>query len=130
LGTSSNRILADTSVWIEFFRPKSEAGNKLEELIAGNSVWTSGVVLYELTQGVKSESEKKYILDIFSSLQYVEMTAALWQKAGDLSASLKGKGIKLPFSDILIGTVAIEHDLSVFTLDKHFERMPGVKLFK
>jgi predicted nucleic acid-binding protein len=128
LDAKNSRILADTSVWIEFFRPKAEAGNKLEKLISVNSVWTCGVVLYELTQGVRSESDKKSILDIFSSLQYVEMTASLWQKAGELSSVLRRKGINLPFSDIVIAAITIEHNLSVFTLEKHFEKIPGVRV--
>ncbi len=83
MSEKNSDILADTSVWIEFFRPKAEVGNKLEKLITTNSVWTCGVVLFELTQGVKSDNEKKDILDIFSGLPYVEMTASLWQKAGN-----------------------------------------------
>jgi hypothetical protein len=58
------------------------------------------------------------------------MNAPLWQKAGDLSASLKKKGMNLPFSDILLAAIAIEHNLQVFTLDKHFEQIPKVKIFK
>jgi len=126
----NSRILADTSVWIEFFRPGAETGNKLEKLISTNTVWTCGIVLFELTQGLKSDEEKKDILDIFSGIPYVEMNAPLWQKAGELSASLKKKGLNLPFSDILLAAIAIEHKLSVFTLDKHFEQIPGVKVYK
>jgi predicted nucleic acid-binding protein len=57
-----DNILADTSIWIEFFRPNSEMGNALEELLSANSVWTCGIVLFELTQGVKSDDEKGIFL--------------------------------------------------------------------
>ena len=51
-------------------------------------------------------------------------------KAGKLSCSLRRKGVTLPLTDIAIAVLAIEHNLSIFTLDKHFEQIPGVKLHK
>jgi len=58
------------------------------------------------------------------------MTPLLWQKAGELSAFLKKEGKNLPLSDIFIAALAIEHNLQIFTLDKHFEQIPGVKMYK
>lgn len=130
MSEQNNSILADTSAWIEFFKPQSSIGKKLESLIMKNSVWVCGVVLFELVQGVRSEEEKDLILNAISELKYVEMTKRLWQKAGELSASLKKKGLNLPLSDIFIAALAIEHKLSIFTLDKHFEQIPGVKIYK
>jgi predicted nucleic acid-binding protein len=125
----NKRILADTSVWVEFFRPSSAKGKELEKLLTEDAIWTCGTVLFELAQGVKSEAEKKYLLDIFSDLPYIEMTASLWFKAGALAASLNRHGLTLPNSDIFIASLAIENNLSVFTLDSHFAQIPGVKLF-
>ena len=125
-----NGILADTSVWIEFFKPQSAVGKKLETLIMKNSVWICGVVLFELVQVVRTEDEKAKVLDALSNLSYAEMTKDLWQKAGALSASVKKKGLNLPLSDIFIAALAIEHNLKIFTLDKHFEQLPTVKIYK
>ncbi len=125
-----SKILADTSVWVDFFKPKSMAGNRLEALLIENSVWTCGIVLFELLQGVKSEDEKTKILEALLNLEYVEMSKSLWQKSADISASLKKQGLNLPLSDIFISSIAIEHNLHVFTLDKHFEQIPGVKIYK
>jgi len=95
-----------------------------------NSVWVCGVVLFELVQGVRTEDEKAKVLDALSNLSYAEMTKDLWQKAGELSASVKKKGLNLPLSDIFIAALAIEHNLKIFTLDKHFEQLPTVKIYK
>jgi predicted nucleic acid-binding protein len=130
LSEKSRSILADTSVWIEFFKQNSGTGDALETLILEDAVWTCGVVLFELAQGVKSDNEKLQVLATLSHLKYVEMSKALWQKAGDLSASLRKNGQTLPHSDIFIAVIAIEHNLSIFTLDGHFKDIPGVKLHK
>jgi len=130
LSEKSSGILADTSVWIEFFKQRSGTGDALEALILEDAVWTCGVVLFELVRGVRSDVEKAQVLTTVSHLKYAEMSKSLWQKAGDLSASLRKKGLTLPHSDIFISAIAIEHNLSIFTLDGHFAQIPGVKLHK
>ena len=126
----SKGVLADTSIWIEFFKPESPIGKRLESLIVKNSVRICGIVLFELLQGVKSEGEKTKILEALLNLEYVEMSKSLWQKSADISASLKKNGLTLPLSDIFIASIAIENNLSVFTLDSHFEQIPNVKIYK
>lgn len=122
--------IADTSVWVEFFKARSVTGDRLETLLMEDSVWVCGIVLFELMQGVKSSGEKFRISDALSNLRYAEMSKTLWQKAGDLAASLKKEGKSLPLSDIVIAAIALEYDLAVFTTDKHFGQIPGLKLHK
>ena len=123
-----NRILVDTTIWIEFFRTRSKIADHLETLLTQNAVWTCGVVLFEVLQGIKSDNEKTKLLGMLTGLPYIEMTKALWQSAAELSASLKKKGLNLPVSDIFTATIAIENDLSVFTLDNHFTEIPNLKI--
>jgi len=125
-----DRILVDTTIWIEFFRSNSETGRFLEKLLIKNAIWICGVVMFEVLKGIKSENEKSKILSLLAGLPYVEMTKALWQSAAVLSASLKKRGLNLPLSDIFIATIAIENDLSVFTLDNHFKQIPSLKLYE
>ncbi len=123
-----NRILVDTTIWIEFFRGRSRAGDRLEILLMDNFVCTCGMVMFEVLQGIRSEGEKSKILTLLAGLPYIEMTKALWQSAAVLSTSLKKSGVSLPLSDIFIATIAIENDLSVFTIDNHFAQIPNLKL--
>ena len=124
----NEHVLVDTSVWIEFFKSQSKIGDTLETLLKKDSVWVCGVILFELVQGIRSDSEKARIIQFLKDLNYIEMTDTLWQKAGELSCSLKIKGITLPFSDILIAAIALDKNLSVFTLDKHFEHIPDLDI--
>ena len=66
MSEKNSRILADTSVWIEFFKQRSGTGDELEALILDNAVWICGIVLFELVQGVKSDDEKSKILSTLS----------------------------------------------------------------
>jgi tRNA(fMet)-specific endonuclease VapC len=123
-----NRILVDTTIWIEFFRGRSKIGDRLESLLMENAVWTCGIVMFEVLQGIKLEGEKNKILGVLAGLPYVEMTKKLWQSASELSIVLKKNGIDLPLSDIFIAAIAIENDLSVYTIDNHFTQIPNLKI--
>lgn len=130
MNETNKGVLVDTCVWIEFFKTESETGNKLESLIIENSVWVCGIVLFELLQGIQSEAEKVKILSALSDMPYAEMSKSLWQRAGESSASLKKRGIHIPLSDICMSAIALEYNLTVFTIDKHFKQIPGLRTFK
>jgi predicted nucleic acid-binding protein len=124
-----NRILVDTTIWIEFFRARSNIADRLESLLIEYAVWTCGIVIFEVLQGIKLEGEKNKILGVMESLPYIEMTKEVWQSAADLSIALKKNGVTLPLSDIFIGAIAIKNNLSVYTLDQHFSQIPNLKIY-
>lgn len=122
-------VLVDTSVWIDFFRKEGAISKALEGLILTGRAVVAGVVVFELSQGIRSAEEKTRILDLLSELNYVEMSIEVWQTAGELARSLKSKGLNLPVSDVLLAAVALKHDFSLFTLDRHFGGIPELKRY-
>ena len=122
-------ILPDTCAWIDYFRPGGNSlGQLVERAIASESVYACGPVLYELVQGARSEKEQASLTRALGALPYLEMTEAIWIKAGQLSAVLRKTGKTIPLSDILIATLAIEHSLAVMTVDEHFRIIPGLAI--
>lgn len=110
-------VIADTSVWVEYFRggdpPVREV---LRSLIRTQQAALVGVVLAELLQGCRKPKEAE--------------TIPTWKRTGELSATLRRKGITLPLSDLLIAALALEHGCHVYTLDPHFEQIQGLALHK
>lgn len=126
----ANNILVDTSIWIEFFnRPDSKAGGSLETLIKKGNVSVAGVILTELLQGAKLDKEFDAILDSVIALPFLDTTLNTWIMAGKISFSLRRKGITIPTTDLVIASLAIENDSSVFTLDPHFKKIPNLKIY-
>lgn len=124
-----NRILPDTCAWIDFFRGRpSPMAERLEAALLQGEVVTCGVVLFELLQGIKNPQEETLVMKAFQAVPQLEMTAALWIKAGQLSSQLRKNGHTLPMSDIIIATLALEHSCSLLTVDCHFDVIPGVNL--
>jgi predicted nucleic acid-binding protein len=127
----STRIIADTSVWIEFFRDeKSLISIHLQGLLRSGRVALTGMVLAEILQGVKGVREAALVRRSMEPLFFMETNREVWQMAGEMSAALRRKGLTIPLSDILIASVALDKDCEVFTTDPHFESIPGLRLHK
>jgi predicted nucleic acid-binding protein len=123
------KILPDTCAWIDFFRGRpSRQAELVEAAIVQGEVVTCGMVLYELLQGIKNSGEENSVLHAFQAIKHLEMSASLWVKAGQLSARLRSNGQTLPMSDILIATLALEHDCLIITVDRHFTLIPGITI--
>lgn len=123
-------VIADTSVWIPFFnRPDSPEKAALDLLIDADEVALVGVVLAELLQGCRTQSERDSLSDALLALPYHEVTQSTWLQAGDLSVHLLRRGVTLPLSDLIIAALAIERDCRVYSLDTHFKKIPGLRLY-
>jgi len=124
-------VVADTTVWIEFFNdPESEEKQVIDLLIDEDDLALVGPVLAELLQGCRTAGEANAILDHVSALPFLEMNVSAWRRAGELSSSLRRKGTTLPLMDVIIAALALEHDAEVFTIDPHFRSIPGLKLHR
>jgi len=120
-------VLVDTSVWVDFFRgTPSTAAASLDQLLEEKRVVICGTVELELLQGAKA-GEKAMLEDLLTALPYVESQRVDFQTAGELLNGLRVKGFQIPASDGLIAALCARHQLSVLTLDKHFDYFHHIK---
>ena len=123
----SAKVLADTGVWIAFFRPqKSEMQRRLadvlEQLILEDRVVLCGVVELELLQGVREE-ERPNLEASLSALEFIPTTRADFQRAGELLGTLRRRGVTIPTTDGLIAAQCLHRDLTLLENDKHFSEI-------
>jgi hypothetical protein len=124
-------VIADASAWIAYFTdPDSTEKRAIDALIDDREVALVGVVLAELMQGCRDPKESREILETVTALDFLDSTRLTWQRTGELSASLRRSGITIPLTDLLIAAIALEHNCQVFTLDPHFEKIPGLSLYR
>ncbi len=123
-------VVVDTSVLVSFFRGKGEHVEEVTRLIHENRLVITGLIIAELLQGIKGIKEEEQLSDVLTGIPALELTTDIWIRAGKTSLSLRRKGINLPLTDVAIATLAIEHHLPIFTLDKHFEQIPGLKIYR
>jgi hypothetical protein len=124
-------VLVDTSVWIEYFRRKDELIEKeMDSLLRSEAVATAGLVLAELRRGCRTPSQVGLVLDAMEPLSYLEIDRMSWLKAGEIAREADARGYKLEVGDCLLAAVVLRKDCWLFTLDRDFRHIPGLKLYR
>jgi len=126
----NQKLLVDTSVWIDYFRDNSHTTEFLEKQLLEDNVYIVGIIVSELLQGIKNETDREIIRNSLDAINYINMNYADWIRAGDISYSLRKNGVTLPLTDIAIAAAAIENKLTVVTNDKHFKSIPGLSVME
>lgn len=98
-------------------------------LLEGQQVTLTGVILAEILQGARGEAEFQGFLLRTSHFDYLGESKQTWVKAGQLGMDLRRLGRAIPLVDLAIAALALEHDREVYTLDEHFGRVPGLRLY-
>ena len=126
-------VLVDTSVWIDFFASKPYPHvNTLENLILNREdLCFCGIVLTEVLQGIRENSEFKRTRDLLTNLILLPMEYPIFLRSAEIYRTLRKKGItiKKPV-DCMIAAVAIENDIPLLHNDKDFvpiEKHLGLK---
>jgi len=115
-------IIADTSIWIEFFKANEPYYTHLRSLLEKREVCVLSPIFGELLQGVKSKHEKRIIMQYWEYLPKYEDND-LMIKAGEYSFENKfiSKGVGLIDASIIV--TAIENNLKIWTLDDKLKRV-------
>lgn len=124
---SAEKILIDTSIWIDYFQNKSSLiSEKVDKILSENEVFVPKIVIAELIQGAKSEKEISIIEDFLDAFHIVDQKEDTWLKAGRLSYDLKKKGKTIHLLDCYITAIAQEHECMIFTLNRHFKEIQSI----
>jgi len=124
-------VVVDTAVWIDYFRnARSRHNDELVKLIDDGRAAYVGVVFAELLRGRRSQEERDRLERQLRGATFVEMTKASWRRAGVVSSDLESRGQPIPMTDVFIAALALEGDHELLTRDRHFERIPGLRLYQ
>ncbi len=119
-----DKVLIDTSVWIQFFRKKdSGISSRLREYLKLNQVCYAGPIAVELYQGAKSGKEMKVLNQLFETILYVEIKRSHYHHAGLISQKAAREGKIFGAIDIILATVCHDENLALFSLDNHFKEI-------
>jgi len=115
-----DKVLVDTSVWIEFFRKKDPYYGIVLELMDDDRICCIGLIFAELMQGAKSEKELNTIKEFLHVFDFLPESIDIWEDAGELSFVLQRKGVTVGLSDCYISVITKSANATLLTLDKHF----------
>lgn len=117
-----DKVLVDTSVWVDFFRKKdSPVSIKLREYLKLNQVCYAGPITIELYQGAKTQHEIEVFNQLFDTITYLDITRKHYHHAGLVSQKAAREGRIFSTVDVILAILAHDEQLSLFTLDSHFQ---------
>jgi predicted nucleic acid-binding protein len=119
-----DKILVDTSAWIEFFRGKeSSTSLRLREYLKLNQACYTGPIAVELYQGAKTNKEIEVIDQLLQTIHYVDISRAHYHHAGQISHKAARSGKIFSVVDLILAVVALDEDLRLLSLDTHFKEI-------
>ena len=130
--SSSVEVLADTNVWVAYFRGKPAKAQEqpvaevLDRLIGEDRVVLCGVVEMELCQGLR-ENERGTLEAHLSALDFLEAEREDFRRAGSVLGGLRRRSITVPSSDALVAVLCLRHELTLLEFDKYFEHIENLK---
>ena len=116
-------FLVDTSLWITVLKknPPELIKERVGHLLLENTVAVTPIVKVELLGGTRNELEFQRLQKRLESLILLDINAELWNKAASLAYDLRRKGVTIPHTDIIIASVALQHNATLLHLDKHYD---------
>ena len=117
-------VLVDTNVVIAVFKRQQTV---LSRIGAANAIYVASVSIGELLFGALKSTNQASNLErieefVASSVVLPCDTNAARCYAG-IKHTLRQKGRPIPDNDLWIAAVAMQHDLVLLTLDRHFEEI-------
>jgi len=116
-------ILVDSSVWIDYFNGIDNAEtDKLNEILGLEEVVIGDLILAEVLQGFRSDTDYKTAKNVLTSLTVYELLGKeLAIKSAHNFRKLRKKGITIrKTADIIIATYCIEYKMPLLFTDKDF----------
>lgn len=117
-------VLVDSSVWIEAARREGSPAVKsgIEGLLEEYQAAVCGLVCLEVIGGA-SATERHRLRHYFTALPRLTTPEDVWDRATDEAARLRDQGLTIPWSDVLVATLARMNDVRVYARDRHFDLM-------
>jgi tRNA(fMet)-specific endonuclease VapC len=120
-------VLPDSNFFIHSLKAGLDPFAQLAQHAAKTEFITCGVVVAEVTRGLRAPSLRQKFEENFALMTCVPTTAFIWKRAAQLAWSLDRQGTVLPLPDLIIAASALEADATVLTFDAHFQKIPGLR---
>lgn len=121
-------ILVDSSVWMDYFKG-GEKSFYLEILLRRNLIQINDVVLAEITPPLILRKQNT-LVEILDSIKSKPLEV-YWPGIIDLQILNLKNGInKIGIPDLILVQHCLEHNLELWSFDKHFELMAGIAKLK
>ncbi len=121
-------VLVDSSVWIEYFKG-NESVLLLNELIDSNNLCINDLILAELLPSINHKKELD-LKELLLTIERIDIAIDWHQIISMQTINLRNGINKVGISDLIIAQNAIENNIELYTMDKHFDLMSKIHELK
>ena len=120
-------FLIDSSLWIEYFRPKgsNKIKERLREVLQKEEAVCCGIVVVEILRGAKNEKDFQSLQDALMSLPQIPIDDAVIERASRWGFLLDRKGKFVSTTDLVIAAAAYK-TARLLHSDNDFERISSI----
>lgn len=123
-------ILADSNVYIDLIRSRRDPRMVLAPYVRAGWLRTCDAIRLEVLRGIAAPERRDALGEFFDLIPSLSLNDEVWQKAVDLGWRLDRAGHVLPSMNLVIAACALVHSAALVSADRHFSRIPNLKLWK
>jgi len=118
-----NKVLIDSSGWIDFFRESRPKINwQIQQLLKEDRVLICGPIYVEVVGGCRTEQESYTVSQLYNELSFLELSREDFYPASLINQKLRKKGHALKGMDLLIAYLAIKNNCYLLHNDSDYDR--------
>ena len=127
------KIILDTNAYIAYMKKDPFV---FHQLSFSDKVYISIATIGELIYGYKSgnkERKNKENLENFISkptVETIDITSETAEFYGHIKNLLRQNGTPIPENDVWVAAHTMETGSTIITYDKHFKKVPGLKIWE
>ncbi len=120
----------ETTFLIDLLKGEERAVEVYKKL-RDSKIHTTSISAWEIIRGprlIGKKEEFEVALEMLENIDVLPFSFNSAKIVSEVENSLKKKGLEMNLVDVLIASIAIEHDLRLVTRDKYFGRIEGLKV--
>ena len=133
--------MLDSTAAVAAERQGKNARQLLETVVletGDEGIAVSVVTVLELAHGIsradtteRRDRRQRFLSELLTAVPIQPVTVSIALRAGQIDGQSQAKGIRIPLSDLLIGTSALDLGYGVGTANvRHFELIPGLRVIR
>ena len=121
-----DKYILDSTVWIQIQRGDQALIEQVDPLIQANQVCMVDLIIAELLRGTRTKKDYDRLHNTFLDFP---IYGTSWERVAALGYEVGRKGLSPPLTDLYIAQVAMDHDKTLMSHDKHFRQITKIVPF-
>jgi hypothetical protein len=127
-----DKIIVDTSVWIDFFKGQLQDPVRTNFICAldNRDVVVTQIIFHEILMGTKNKKQYNEIEEMFSAVTKLSLPPEKLSDFNQFAWKTHRLGLAGKFTDVHIAYLSLLHQYPVLSFDRYFHKLARQKLIQ